>query len=285
MKEKEDLPAAGKTTELPIEAVQDLKAAREARGLSLKDVFQATRVSLVNLAAVENGAFDRLPPPIYARNFIRKYAHAVGVDEKPFLNRYERYLESLKPCSKEPEVQKPWPENNRRYPFLFLSLAAVIVAGILVYALFLYDQSGKTIPPAPLPSAPETPAQASTEGPMPAAAETAGRPALTAGGKMHNLVIEAHELTWIRITADRGAPYEALLRPGDRIERTASDHFQLDIGNAGGLHLTFQGKPLGNLGKSGQVIHLRLPEKAAEGGLGLFTKPPEVMFDNARPMI
>ncbi|OGP85373.1 MAG: hypothetical protein A2V87_07895 [Deltaproteobacteria bacterium RBG_16_58_17] len=281
MKEKEDLPAAGKTTELPIEAVQDLKAAREARGLSLKDVFQATRVSLVNLAAVENGAFDRLPPPVYARNFIRKYARAVGVDEKPFLNRYERYLESLKPCSKEPEVQKPWPENNRRYPFLFLCLAAVIVAGILVYALFLYDQSGKTIPPAPsvtappeaqinpapapLPSTPETRAQASTEGSVPAAAETAGRPALTAGGKMHHLVIEAQELTWIRITADRGASYQALLRPGDRIERTASDHFQLDIGNAGGLQLTYQGTSLGNLGKSGQVIHLRLPEKAAEG--------------------
>jgi cytoskeleton protein RodZ len=281
MKEKEDLPAAGETTETPIEAVQDLKAAREARGLSLKDVFQATRVSVVNLEAVENGAFDRLPPPVYARNFIRKYARAVGVDEKPFLDRYERYLESLKPCSKEPEVQKPWPESNRRYPFLFLSLAAVIVAGILVYALFLYDQSGKTIPPAPpvtappearispapapLPSALETSARTSTKGSMPAAAETGGRPALTAGGKMYHLAIEAHELTWIRITADRGAPYQALLRPGDRIERTASDHFQLDIGNAGGLHLTFQGNPLGNLGKSGQVIHLRLPEKAAEG--------------------
>jgi cytoskeleton protein RodZ len=279
MKEKEDLPEAGKTAELPIEPIEDLRAAREARGLSLKDVFQTTRVSLINLAAVENGEFDRLPPPVYAKNFIRKYAHTVGVNEKPILDRYERYLKSLKPRSNESKVQKPWPENNRRYPLLFLVLAAVIVAGILVYAFFLYDQSEKNLPsvppvmappeartnpePAPPASPPETSAPALTEGSAPAPAETAGKPAPAALEKMHHLAIEARELTWIRITADRGAPYQALLRPGDKVERTAFDHFQLDIGNAGGLYVTFQGKPLGSLGKSGQVIHIRLPEKSA----------------------
>ncbi len=58
------------------------------------------------------------------------------------------YLESQNPPREEPGVQKPWPEAGRRYRFLFGSLAVVIVAGILVYAFILYDQSDRTISPA-----------------------------------------------------------------------------------------------------------------------------------------
>ena len=157
MDEKKDIPAEEKASP-PQETVPNLKDLREARGLSLQDIFETTRVGLINLAAVENGDFNRLPPPVYARNFIRKYARAVGIDEKPILDRYEKYLESLKPPSEETEVQKPWPETGRRYRFLFASLAAVIIAGILVSALFLYDQAGKPPSPAVRPSESPSPA-------------------------------------------------------------------------------------------------------------------------------
>jgi len=33
----------------------------------------------------------------------------------------------------------------------------------------------------------------------------------------------------------------------------------VDIGNAGGIRISFDGKAIENLGKPGQVIHLRLP--------------------------
>ncbi len=65
-------------------------------------------------------------------------------------------------------------------------------------------------------------------------------------------------------TKSRNPSYQVLLKPGERIERTAADFFLLDIGNAGGVNLTFQGKPLGSLGKQGEVIHVRLPERPAE---------------------
>ena len=89
-------------------------------------------------------------------------------------------------------------------------------------------------------------------------------PAATQSGKKLHLVIETVELTWVRITEDRNPSFQLLLKPGDRIERMASDSFLLDIGNAGGINLIFQGKPLESLGKRGQVIHVRLPEKTQE---------------------
>lgn len=277
MDEKRDIPAEEKALP-PQEIPSELKNMREARGLSLKSIFETTRVGLVNLTAVENGDYNRLPPPVYARNFIRKYARAVGIDEKPILDRYEKHLESLKPSQEETEIRKPWPETGRRYRFLFMSLAAVIAAGILVSAIFLYDQGGK--PPSPVPvvesASPEevisVPVQKADIPDAPAlitASESA--PAQTgksilppAAGKIYHLVIEARELTWIRITEDQNPSYQVLLKPGDKIERMASDYFQLDIGNAGGIDLTFQGKPLGDIGKQGQIVHMRLPKKGSE---------------------
>jgi cytoskeleton protein RodZ len=278
MDEKKGIPVEEQVSHLR-ETLPELKGMREAHGLSLRDVFEMTRISLINITAVENSDFDRLPPPVYARNFIRKYARAVGVDEKPILDRYEKHLESLKPPQEEKEVRKPWPETGRRYRFLFISLASVIAAGILVSAIFLYDQGGKPPSPAPVvesPSpaqvipvpaqttaVPDAPAQITASKSAPAPAEKSILPPAVAG-KSYHLVIDARELTWIRITEDLNPSYQILLKPGDKIERMASDFFQLDIGNAGGINLTFQGKPLGSIGKQGQIIHMRLPEKGAE---------------------
>ena len=72
------------------------------------------------------------------------------------------------------------------------------------------------------------------------------------------LIMEARELTWLRIKEDHNPPYEILLQPGEKIEKSASQ-FMLDIGNAGGISVEFQGKSLGNLGNKGEVVHLSLP--------------------------
>jgi cytoskeletal protein RodZ len=74
----------------------DLKTKREAMGLSLKDVYQQTRVSVSYLQAIENNDFSTLPEPAYARNFIKSYARALGAEETLILARYEEYLDSLK---------------------------------------------------------------------------------------------------------------------------------------------------------------------------------------------
>jgi len=76
--------------------IQNLKAKREALGLSLRDVFDQTRVSVNYLQAIENEDFNLLPEPVYAKNFIKTYARALGVDEKTIIDRYDAYLDSLK---------------------------------------------------------------------------------------------------------------------------------------------------------------------------------------------
>lgn len=292
MQEQNEIPAVAKTLEPPNKTILDLKAAREARGFSLNDIFHVTRVSMINLTALENWDFDRLPPPVYARNFIRKYAQAIGVDEKPILNRYESHLEGIKPPSEETQMTKPRLKSGWRYVFLFAILTIAIVAGILVYTLYLDEQSSRLFSPAQSGQSPPTakvsPSSSSEPStllqtkplllPSPIATTTVAAevsipapemPAVLSSSekvteKSLQLIIEAKELTWARITEDRDSSSQVLLKPGERIERRASDFFQLDIGNAGGIDLIFQGKPLGSPGKRGQVVHIRLPDKEQE---------------------
>ncbi|MBN2397658.1 MAG: helix-turn-helix domain-containing protein [Deltaproteobacteria bacterium] len=77
--------------------------------------------------------------------------------------------------------------------------------------------------------------------------------------KPYTVVIEASELTWIQIDRDGGPPFEVMLRPGERTIQRASERFDLLIGNAGGVDIRFQGRPLGPLGGHGQVVRLILP--------------------------
>jgi hypothetical protein len=75
-------------------------------------------------------------------------------------------------------------------------------------------------------------------------------------------VIEAGETTWLNIIEDDNPPYEIMLRAGERIEREASERFMIDVGNAGGVDVRFQGKSLGRLGNRGEVVHLVLPRNS-----------------------
>jgi cytoskeleton protein RodZ len=74
---------------------KSLKEKREALGLTLNDIFQRTRITTVNLEAIENGSFHLLAVPIYARNFIKTYTRTLGIDSAPFLAKYDEYLNSI----------------------------------------------------------------------------------------------------------------------------------------------------------------------------------------------
>ena len=72
------------------------------------------------------------------------------------------------------------------------------------------------------------------------------------------LVIRATEETWMRIKADQNPSFQVVLKPGEKIERRAVN-FNIDIGNASGVKVQFKGKNVEDLGKAGEVVHLRLP--------------------------
>ena len=121
-------------------------------------------------------------------------------------------------------------------------------------------QKAEAPPAAPkeAPAAKETPAAEKAPEPRREAAAARGA---EAPRKNLQIRIEATETTWMRIKEDQETSRQYLLQPGDKLSRQANARFEIDIGNAGGVQVEFQGKPLGSLGKSGEVVHLTLPEE------------------------
>ncbi len=62
-----------------------LKQERERRGLSVRDVMDATKISRRNLNALEDGAVKLLPHPVYLKGYVRNYARMVGLDPEPLV--------------------------------------------------------------------------------------------------------------------------------------------------------------------------------------------------------
>jgi cytoskeletal protein RodZ len=277
----------------------DLKSIRNAKGIPLREIFAATRITTVNLAAIEDGHYHLLPEPVYARTFIKTYAAYLNVDSRPILESYERYLGSLNitPPTTEDHQKTSAQEKKTgvRRRLMLLSISIIVVSIAIFYLMFPEDSNilnlSKPQPPPPVSTAvieqqlplspqsaplhPQGTPEAAKEGaaPTPATGQTVNTPISgqpvqrTAGSpgqaaveqKRYRLTITGTDTTWFRIREDHKQSQEMVIQRGDIVERSAEEAFIVDIGNAGGVEVSFQGKSLGNLGKKGQVVHLKLP--------------------------
>lgn len=66
-----------------------LKAMRAGSGLTLSEMSAKTKVRKHHLAAFEADAFDKLPAPMYARQYLKSYVRALGGDPDYFLRRFD----------------------------------------------------------------------------------------------------------------------------------------------------------------------------------------------------
>lgn len=67
---------------------QDLKATREEKNLSLKNISQQTRLNMAILENIENGDFT-FQPQAYIRAFLKQYINSIGLDLEETLFDYD----------------------------------------------------------------------------------------------------------------------------------------------------------------------------------------------------
>jgi cytoskeleton protein RodZ len=172
-----------------------LRAAREALGLSLAQVAAQTRIGLTSLERIEAGEFHLLPGRIYATGFAKTYAKVVGLDPNDVAEMVRFELGA------DPEVRALRPEfapgDPTRAPsgrLVWFSLIAVVLLliGLFFAAKVLMD------PAAELPSLTEQQEaeQAAAASAQTAQAAQAAQP-VNAGGAV---VLTAEQEVWLRVT-------------------------------------------------------------------------------------
>ncbi|HVW84480.1 MAG TPA: DUF4115 domain-containing protein, partial [Bryobacteraceae bacterium] len=110
---------------------------------------------------------------------------------------------------------------------------------------------------------------------QPAAPRTEGWPAAVeepaAGSHPVKVTLTAREASWVQITADGKPAFTGTLQPNDQQNVSADDTVKVVTGNAGGVEISLNGKPIDPLGPSGQVRTVRL---TAEGPQFVAKVPP-----------
>ena len=111
-----------------------LKQARLHRGVSLRDIATATKISVVALEALERNDYSRLPGGIFSRAFVRAYALAVGVEPEEAVNEFlvdfTRWEKERERSKKRPEItadDREFLERQRRALRTFRMVLVLVV--------------------------------------------------------------------------------------------------------------------------------------------------------------
>src|SRR5256885_13397437 len=67
---------------------QMLREARERRGVTLRQIANATKISVGVLEALERNDISRLPGGIFGRGFVRSYAIEIGLDPEQTIHDF-----------------------------------------------------------------------------------------------------------------------------------------------------------------------------------------------------
>jgi cytoskeletal protein RodZ len=122
---------------------EQLRLAREARGITLRHISDQTRISIRYLEAIETDNYKQLPGGIFNKSFIKAYAKQIGFDEKEAI---EGYLRTAREQGESDEVATTpykshvYTDGGSRSPLVTLLLTILILAvlSLGVYAVYHY---------------------------------------------------------------------------------------------------------------------------------------------------
>lgn len=129
---------------------EKLRAAREARGLTLAQVAGETRIPQRHLQTIEAGDFTALPARTYAISFSKNYARMVGLDQNEIAAGVRSELDALDPSPRSRPVGFE-PGDPARVPSRALGWVSLLAVILVLAGLFAFYQTYVS-PAAELPS-------------------------------------------------------------------------------------------------------------------------------------
>jgi cytoskeletal protein RodZ len=244
-----------------------LRREREMRGITLDEISESTKISRRHLESLEKEDFEALPGGIFNKGFVRAYARYLGLDEDQAVADYSALGgEPAAPPDQFPlDVHdKPDPKMNPRRSSLPLVLALVALLAVLA-VLWARNRARRaegpanasspavvasTLPATPVPL--DSPAMPSVPSPAPTAARPAPAPSPTAE-HMFVVVVKAKEDAWVRLTADGKENWAGMMKADTQRLVRAAKRIVLYTGNAGGIEVRHNGRPLGPLGSESEI--------------------------------
>jgi cytoskeletal protein RodZ len=236
---------------------QLLREAREKKGLSIAEVEEDTRIRQVQIEALEQEDYSKVPSGIYRKGLIRNYAQYLGLDLGEVADLHES---DGPPAGPEPVVaegfEPPKGMSITSWLFIDIFLGILIVAAAVVMGSLVYDRWRPSLPsPSSTPTRGASLASpvlqlSPTSTPSPTATATE----VPSGRLQVDVQIIAR--TWLEVFVDDEPAFRGLIEAGTNWSWFAENSIAMHIGNAGGVVATLNGQELGPLGESDQVVDI-----------------------------
>jgi len=254
---------------------EELKSAREARGLTLLQIASRTRIDVKFLRAIEDGNYDVLPE-LYIRAFIKDYVLTLDLNAKEILQKFDAAKsgkiepqvsieEKLTPETpkyteliNDPEKKSMSPDVENRHgifsdvKFNYLAGSFILlVTLIIIYFTILKEPSSASIQEKQTIEITDS---------------NKSRYEINTNHKLQNAISTANDLNdslklsiitservWIKIMSDGKLKNQQIIQPNTKMIYTALKNFNISLGNAGVVKLFLNDKPIQNDSKYGEL--------------------------------
>ncbi len=235
----------------PTDVGARLRAAREAKQISLREIAETTKISASMLEAIEENDVAQLPGGIFTRAFVRSYAAEVGLDPEETTRDFVAQL----PQEGTEEEQK-YDDQSREHD-LFQSqqqmawtALKIVAIGLPAAGLLLYFGT-RVVPPG----------TDATESPAPVERPVRTVPPVPAEPiSQRSLMIVLRPLAdcWVSLRVDGESVFERVMHAGERESYEADDEIILNVGDAGAFAFAINEQAGRSLGASGEVVTARI---------------------------
>jgi cytoskeletal protein RodZ len=233
----------------------EFRAAREARHLSLSDVSEQIHIRSVYLQSIEGQDWASIAAPVYVRGFIRTYARFLGLDPEAAVAQYNELAGDVPGVYAGPSgAGIPPPAAGPSLWVWIAGAAALVLVAFVAYNYIQFQQSGgaathlAVTTAAPASAAPVSQATLAPIVPTPTPVPA---PKVVAGAG--TIVIRARQDSWLQITVDGDQKMAAILPAGSE-KVFHGKAATVRAGNAGGVDVLVNGKDVGTLGATGDVV-------------------------------
>jgi cytoskeleton protein RodZ len=261
-----------------------LRHAREERGVSLRTIAHATKISMLALEALERDDISHLPGGLFTRAFVRGYAREVGLDPEETVRQFVESFPEEHPSAADAQ-QRSAPRREVRIElgpgaapivgrvFTVVAAVALLVAYLAWSGRFASWQRGRTVAPQPLipvtameetvtvPSADASGAMLLTDRPVTPGTEpvetptdpvaAADRAPLPDGVLRLSMSTSGH--CWVSVRSNGVHSFAGTMEAGDQHEVDVHGRVSLTVGDAGVFSYAINGLPARPMGGAGEV--------------------------------
>jgi len=249
-----------------------LRRERLRRGLKLEQVAAQTKIGPHLLRAIEENRFDQLPGGLFTRSFLRQYTHALELNEADLVASLKQFEEPTIPVPEPPRQYKP--SHLPHMPTIAWFVVVVFGCGA-IYAMWEnvrrslvetdvtvqreVGHGGRDASNQKASRAAQATQYAEGHKAVDVApARDAGHLDIASGEAVMRVMFVASEPVWLAIKSDGINTFSGTLQGQESKEFDASTKMTVLVGNAGGLAVSVNGKPVALTGARGEVRSLVL---------------------------